>query len=87
MNAYQPPEHRSSSGTCIFFGPDLVEYSSKKKSLIAMSRTEAEYRALGHTNFELLWLKSLLIELGVPFYPSTLLCEYLSNSKLNKRGS
>lgn len=66
------------SGSCIFFGPNLVSWSSKKQSLVARSSAEAEYRSMAHTTSELLWLQSLLTELQVPFHTHMLLCDNLS---------
>lgn len=37
-----------------------------------------EYYALANTTHELLWLEFLLLELGIPFYMLTLLCDNLS---------
>lgn len=46
--------------------------------LVARFNTEAEYHALAHTTSEILWIKSLLDELSIPFLPLTLLCDNLS---------
>ena len=45
-------------------GPNLIQWSSKKQKVVALSSTEAEYRALAYTAIEIAWLQSLFTELG-----------------------
>ena len=56
-------KHRHSiSGYSFHFGCGTVSWSSKKKYIIALSSTEAEYIAQTHMAKEALWLRSFLDE-------------------------
>lgn len=63
---------------CIFFGNNLVCWSSKKHLIITHSSTKAEYKVLAHGICELLWIQSLLSELGIFLtQPPILYCDHL----------
>ena len=67
---------RSTTGYCFLLGSSLISWRSKKQSVVALSSTKAEYRALVDTTSELLWLRWLLQDLGVSTSFGTLIyCE------------
>lgn len=63
--AGSPTDRRCTTGYWKFLGGNLVTCKSKKQTVVARSSAEAEYRAMAHTACKLIWLKTLLSELGV----------------------
>ena len=60
-----PIDHKSITGYCFPLGSSLISWRSKKQTHMACSSTEAKYRALADTTFELLWLRWFLKDLDV----------------------
>lgn len=58
-------DRRSTTGFCIFFGPNLVSWASKKQQTVSLSSTESEYRSMASVVADILWIKSLFRELNI----------------------
>jgi hypothetical protein len=56
-------DKKSTSGYYMFIGDNLVSWKSKKQPVVARSTAEAEYRAMTLSVAEMIWLRSILMEL------------------------
>lgn len=71
-----PTTKRSTSGYCIFLGPTIVSWKTKKQSVVSRSSAEAEYRAMTNATCEITWLSYLLCDIGIPLSaPTPLFCD------------
>ncbi|KAL0348035.1 UNVERIFIED_CONTAM: putative mitochondrial protein [Sesamum angustifolium] len=67
----------SITGYCIFLGTSLVSWKAKKQATVSRSTTEAEYRSMGSTVCELLWMSYLLRDFHIHVQqPISFWCDY-----------
>lgn len=66
----------STNAYIVYLGGQPIAWSSKKQKGVARSSTEAEYRVVAHTASELIWICSVLSELGLKLTtPPTIYCD------------
>jgi hypothetical protein len=60
-------DRKSTTKFCVFVGGNLITWKSKKQNVMAKSSAEVEYRAMAFTASGLIWIKHLLLDIGIEY--------------------
>ena len=74
---------RTSDG-CFYLGNNLVSWMRKKQNYVSLSTAEAKYTAAGSCCTQLLWMKKLLHDYGIPQDTMCVFCDNTSAINLSK---
>ena len=77
-------DRKSTSGGCFYLGKNLVSWMSKKQNSVSLSTAEVGYIAAGSCCTQLLWMKKLLHDYGIPQDTMCIFCDNTSAINLSK---
>ena len=77
-------DRKSTSGGCFFVGKNLVAWHSKKQNCTSLSTAEAEYVAAGSCCTQILWMKNMLKDYGIPQGKLVIFCDNTSAINISK---
>lgn len=77
-------DRKSIGGFAVFLGTNLLSWSARKQPTVSRSSNEAEYKAIANATVEVMWIQTLLHEIGVESPNATKLwCDNLGTTYLS----
>jgi hypothetical protein len=75
-------DRKSTTGYCTFMNDNLISWTTKKQSTVALSSCEAEYMAISDVVKEIMWMRIMLTEMDIQIETPTII--YVDNQSAIK---